>query len=152
MSKSTYPEGYHAINPVLRIDDAAKALEFYEHAFGAEEDFRREAKGRLLLVVIKLGDSRVMLFDKLNEPDHATGGDPRGNGIMLKLYVANVDDTFQQAITRGARAENGVKDQYFGERSGILTDPFGFTWQIAQFKEQLPHDVIEQRMQDALGK
>lgn len=151
MEKSIYPEGYHALNPILRVDDTAKALEFYEKAFGAEEDFRREAKGRLLLAVIKIGDSRVMLFDKQNEPEHATGGDPRGNGVMLKLYVENVDDTFEQATSLGAREESGVKDQYFGERSGILTDPFGFSWQIAQFKEQLPHEVIEQRMQDALG-
>jgi len=151
MAKTIYPEGYHALSPILRVDSAAGALEFYRKAFGAVEDFRRMHEGHLLLVVIKLGDSRAMLFDKRNDPNHATGGDPRGNGVMLKLYVENVDQTFETATSLGARVESGVQDQYFGERSGILTDPFGFSWQISQFKEELPHDVIEERMRATFG-
>ncbi|HEV7608478.1 MAG TPA: VOC family protein [Steroidobacteraceae bacterium] len=146
MKTDLYPKGYHAINPILRVDDVTRALEYYKHAFGATEDFRRELGGRMQLVVIKLGDSRVMLVDRKNEPRRTAGGDPRGNGLMLKLYVENADQTFARALQTGAREETPIEDQYFGERSGMLTDPFGFSWQIAEYKEEVPHDIIEQRM------
>jgi PhnB protein len=150
MTKPIYPNGYHAIMPILRVDSAPEALEFFAAAFGAVEDFRREAEGQVLLVVVRMGDCRLMLFDRSNAPDQPTGGDPRGANLILKLYVADVDAVFQSAIGLGAAEKEPIADQYFGERSGMLTDPFGFTWQIAQFKEELPHDVIEQRMRDAL--
>lgn len=151
MNKPIYPEGYHAILPILRVDDAAAAMTFFAKAFGATEDFRREAKGRLLLAVMKIGDSRMMVFDGANDPDQVTGGDPRGNGLMLKLYVADVDRAFAAALREGAVQVEAVADRYFGERSGILTDPFGFTWQVAEFQEELGHEVIEKRMHAAIG-
>lgn len=152
MGKPIYPEGYHAIMPILRVDDAAVSMAFFTAAFGAAEDFRREAKGRLLLVVMKIGDSRIMVFDGANDPDQVAGGDPRGNGLMLKLYVADVDRTFAAAMEQGAVEVEPVADRYFGERSGTLTDPFGFSWQIAEFQEELGHDVIERRMHEAIDR
>ncbi|MDQ8756723.1 VOC family protein [Sphingosinicella sp. LHD-64] len=152
MDKSIYPEGYHAIMPILRVDDAAAAMGFFTDAFGATEDFRREAKGRLLLAVMKIGDSRIMVFDGASDPDQATGGDPRGNGLMLKLYVADADRAFAAALEQGAVENEPVADRYFGERSGILTDPFGFSWQVAEFQEELGHDVIEKRMHAAMDQ
>ena len=151
MDKPIYPETYHAIMPILRVDDAGEAMAFFTKAFGATEDFRREAKGRLLLAVMKIGDSRIMVFDGANDPDQVTGGDPRGNGLMLKLYVADVDRAFAAALAEGAVQVEAVADRYFGERSGILTDPFGFSWQVAEFQEELGHDVIEKRMHEAMG-
>lgn len=151
MAQGIYPAGYHAINPILRVEDAGAALDFYARAFGATEDFRREANGRLLLAVAKIGDGRIMLFDGQNEPPVPTGGDPRGNGLVLKLYVADVDHVFAQALAAGATEDMRVEDQYFGERSGTLTDPFGFSWQIATYKEEVPHDEIERNMREALG-
>jgi PhnB protein len=147
-----YPKGYHAINPILRVDDVTRALEYYKHAFGAIEDFRREVGGHMLLVVIKLGDSRIMLVDRKNEPRKTAGGDPRGNGLMLKLYVANAEQTFARALEAGAREETAVEDQNFGERSGTLTDPFGFSWQITEYREEVPRDIIEQRMRKTQGR
>lgn len=150
MPEQIYPDGYHAVMPILRVDSASEALKFFAAAFGAVEDFRREMERQLLLVVVKIGDCRLMLLDRANAPDQPTGGDPRGANLILKLYVANVDGVFQRAIGLGASQKEPIADQYFGERSGILMDPFGFSWQIAQFKEELPHDVIEQRMRSAL--
>ena len=152
MKRPIYPDGYHAINPILRVENAADALRFFIKAFGATEDFRREADGRLLLAMVKIGDSRVMLFDRANTPDQVAGGDPRGNGLILKLYVADVDTVFDAAIAAGATEREPVADTYFGERSGMLTDPFGFTWQVTEFREELPHSVIEQRMHEALKR
>jgi PhnB protein len=151
MQAQIYPEGYHAINPILRVEDARTALDFYVSAFGAIEDFRRELDGRLLLAVIKIGDARLMLFDGQAEPGTPIGGDPRGNGLVLKLYVENVDAIFACALEAGARQDAAVEDKYFGERSGTLTDPFGFSWQIATFKENVPHDEIERRMREDRG-
>lgn len=148
----TAPEGYHTLNPILRVADAAAALAFYQGAFGAVEDFRREAEGRLLVAVVLIGDSRVMLWDASNDPAKATGGGPHGGGIELKIYVDDVDAAFRRAVARGARADEAVETRYFGERSGSVVDPFGFTWRLAQFLEEVPHAAIERRMHEDLGR
>jgi PhnB protein len=146
MKAKATPEGYHTLNPCLRVDDAAAALEFYKEAFGASEDFRREMHGKLLIAVIVMGDSRLMISDHVNEPERIAGGDPRGNGLVLKIYVDNVDEVFHRAIGAGATEAEPLKDQFFGERSGEVTDPFGFTWRLAQFVEDVPHEEIKRRM------
>jgi PhnB protein len=145
------PEGYQTLNPFLRVPDAAAALEFYQRVFGAKEDFRREVHGRLLLAVIVIGDSHVMISDHANEPRAVAGGDPRGNGLGLKIYVDRVDDVFRRAIDAGAREEVPVTDHFFGERSGDITDPFGFTWRLAELVEDVPHEEIERRMRHDAG-
>ncbi len=127
MRAKATPEGYHTLNPFLRVADAAAALHFYKTAFGAKEDFRREMHGRLLIAVIKIGDSRLMISDRTNEPEKVAGGDPRGNGLGLKIYVDDVDDVFRRAIDAGATEAEPLQDHFFGERSGEVTDPFGFT-------------------------
>jgi PhnB protein len=146
MRAKATPEGYHTLNPFLRVPDAAAALEFYRRAFGATEDFRRELHGRLLLAVITIGDSRVMISDHANEPQTVAGGDPRGNGLGLKIYVDHVEDVFRRAIAAGATEEAPLKDHFFGERSGDIRDPFGFTWRLAELVEEVPHAEIERRM------
>jgi PhnB protein len=147
MKARATPENYHTLNPYLRFPDAAAALDFYKAAFGATEDFRREMNGRLLLAVILIGDSRLMISDHVNEPEKVAGGDPRGNGLGLKIYVDRVDEVFRRAIDAGATETEPLADQFFGERSGEITDPFGFTWRLAEFVEDLPHGEIERRMQ-----
>jgi PhnB protein len=140
------PQGYHTLTPIVRVPDAKAALEFYTTVFGATEDFRREMHGRLLLAVIAIGDSRVMLSDQANEPAKTAGGDPRGNGLALKIYVDDVDEVFRRAIAAGAREDEPLQDHFFGERSGDVIDPFGFTWRLAGFVEDVPHAEIERRM------
>jgi PhnB protein len=112
MRAKTTPEGYHTLNPFLRVADAAAALHFYQTAFGAKEDFRREMHGRLLIAVIMIGDSRVMISDHSNEPEKVAGGDPRGNGLGLKIYVDNVDDVFRRAIGAGATELEPLQDHF----------------------------------------
>jgi len=148
----TAPEGYHTLNPILRVPDAAAALAFYRDAFGAVEDFRREADGRLLVAVILIGDSRLMLWDASNDPAKPAGGDPKTGGLELKIYVDDVDAAVRRAIDLGARAGEPVETQYFGERTGSIVDPFGFSWRLAQFLEQVPHAEIERRMHEDLGR
>jgi PhnB protein len=152
MRAKATPQGYHTLNPFLRVADAAAALHFYKTAFGAKEDFRREMHGRLLIAVIMIGDSRLMISDRSNEPEKVAGGDPRGNGLGLKIYVDDVDDVFRRAIDAGATEAEPLQDHFFGERSGEVTDPFGFTWRLAQFVEDVPHAEIERRMRQEAGE
>ena len=148
MKAKATPQGYHTLNPILRVPNAAVALDFYKGAFNAKEDFRREMHGKLLIAVIMIGDSRLMISDQQNDPDKVSGGDPRGNGLDLKIYVDGVDEVYRRAIECGATEEEAVQGNYWGERSGSLVDPFGFTWRVAEFLEDLPHEEIERRMRE----
>jgi PhnB protein len=148
MRAKATPDGYHTLNPFLRLEDVGKGLDFYKTAFGAVEQFRREMEGKLLIAVIMIGDSHVMLSAQSVEPEKTAGGDPRGNGLGLKIYVDEVDEVFHRAIGAGATQEEPVQDHFFGERSGEVTDPFGFTWRLAQLLEDVPHEEIERRMRE----
>ena len=148
MRAKATPEGYHSLNPVLQVADVAAALAFYKTAFGAVEQFRREMHGKLLIAVIKTGDSHLMLAAQEVAPEKPAGGDPRSNGILLKIYVDAVDAVFRRAIEAGARQEEEVADQFFGERSGEVVDPFGFTWRLAALLEEVPHAEVERRMHE----
>jgi len=146
MRAKATPKGYHTLNPFLRVPDVAAALEFYGAAFGAVEQFRREMHGKLLLAVIMIGDSHVMISGQDVDPEKPAGGDPRSNGLGLKIYVDQVDAVFERAVTAGAKVEEPVKDWFFGERNGEVIDPFGFTWRLAELLEEVPHAEIERRM------
>lgn len=151
MKAKATPPGYHTLNPILWVPDAAQALAFYQAAFGATEDFRREMHGRLLIAVILIGDSRLMISDRQNDPAKAGGADRRGEGLELKIYVDEVDQAFRRAIELGATEVEAVGDRYFGERSGSLRDPFGFLWRLAAFVEEVPREEIERRMRASAG-
>ena len=147
MKAKATPEGYHTLTPILRVPDAAAALDFYKRAFGASEDFRRERHGELLLAVIMIGNSRLMISDRRNDPDKVSGGHPGGNGLDLKIYVDEVDEIYRRALALGATAEDGLEDNYW-ERRGSLVDPFGFSWRLAEFLEDVTHQEIERRMRE----
>ena len=141
------PDGYHTATPYLIVKGAAKALEFYKQAFGAAELERMEMPdGKIAHAEIKIGDSIIMLGDEA--PQHGTrspqslGGSPCG----LYLYVEDVDETFDRAVTAGATVTMAVKDQFYGDRNGSLVDPFGHTWYVATRKENLSMDEIRQRV------
>ena len=122
------PDGYHTATPYLIVKGAAKAIEFYKQAFGATEVERMEMPdGKIAHAEIKIGDSIIMLGDEA--PQHGTRGPKSlgGSPCGLYLYVEDVDQTFNRAITAGATATMAVKDQFYGDRNGSLVDPFGHT-------------------------
>jgi len=119
------PDGYHTATPYLIVKGAAKAIEFYKQAFGATEVERMEMPdGKIAHAEIKIGDSIIMLGDEA--PQHGTRGPKSlgGSPCGLYLYVEDVDQTFNRAITAGATATMAVKDQFYGDRNGSLVDPF----------------------------
>src|SRR5829696_5433166 len=123
-SVSKIPSGYHSVTPYLVLDGAAKAIEFYKQAFDAEEMLRMPGPdGKVAHAEIKIGDSPVMMADASEEfkGPRAFGGTP----VSLMIYVEDVDRTFRQALAAGATQLRPVVDQFYGDRSGTLVDPFG---------------------------
>jgi PhnB protein len=140
------PEGYHTLTPYLYVRDGAKALEFYKKAFGAQEMFRMAAQGgKIGHAEIKIGDSIVMLADEMKEWGNRSPQTLGGNGSSLAMYVNDVDATFKRAVDAGAQVKRPVQNQFYGDRSGTIEDPFGHVWTIATHVEDLSPEEIERR-------
>jgi PhnB protein len=147
MAVKPIPDGYHTVTPYLVVQGASKALDFYKKAFGATELFRMPGPGgKVMHAEIKIGDSPVMLADEFPEMDargpQALGGTPVG----LMIYCEDVDAVFDRAVTAGAKVLRPVVDQFYGDRSGTLSDPFGHKWTIATHKEDVPMAEMQRRM------
>src|SRR6516225_678522 len=144
MAVRPIPDGYHTVTPYLIVHDAAGALDFYKKAFGATELMRFPMPGgKIGHAEIRIGDSLVMLADE--HPEMGALG-PRslgGSAVGLAVYVEDVDARFQQAVNAGGKVERPVTDQFYGDRSGTLEDPFGHKWTLATHKE----DVTLEEMQ-----
>jgi PhnB protein len=142
------PPGYHSVTPYLIVRGAAKALDFYARAFGAKEKFRLPMGEVIGHAEIVIGDSHVMLADEMegNPGPQALGGTP----VSLMIYTKDVDAMFARAIAAGATQKRPVGDQFYGDRTGVLVDPFGHVWSIATHVEDVPQDEIERRLA-ALG-
>jgi len=144
------PQGYHAITPYLSIKGAAEAIAFYERAFGATELYRLDMPdGRLGHAELQIGDSRIMLSDEMPEMSDAITRSPRtlkGTTFGLRVYVANVDAAFPQAVAAGAIVKRPLETQFYGDRSGTLEDPFGHLWTLATHVEDVTPDEMKKRM------
>lgn len=141
------PEGYHSVTPYLCIDGAAEAIEFYKKAFGATELGRfGDPGGRIAHAEIKIGDSHVMLADEFPEMNFRGPKSIGGSPIHLHLYVEDVDSIFQQAVSAGAEELRPVTDQFYGDRTGTLKDPFGHVWHLATHVEDVSPEEMEARM------
>ena len=145
------PEGYHSVTLYLAVDDAAAPLEFYKQAFGAAEVMRMPGPdGKVGHAEIRIGDSRIMLAD---EYPHMGFRNPKaygGSPVGLHLYVEDVDAVASQAVAVGAKELRPVKDQFYGDRTGSIEDPFGHVWHIATHKEDLSPDELKRRAAEAV--
>lgn len=146
MSVKPIPDGYHTATPYLILNEAAQAIEFYKAAFGATELFRMASPdGRVGHAEIRVGDSPIMLADECPEMGHKSPQSLGGAGISLLLYVEDVDAQFAQAVAAGATVLRPVQDQFYGDRSGTVADPFGHVWTISTHKEDLTLEELHQR-------
>lgn len=144
---SPIPQGYHSVTPYLIVDDAAAAIDFYTTAFGATELFRMPMGDKIGHAEIKIGNSPVMLADEFPERDIRGPKSRGGTTSSLMIYVEDVDATFRQAIDAGGKVDGeGVKDQFYGDRSGTLIDPFGHKWTVATHVEDVAEDEMQRRM------
>ncbi len=141
------PEGYHSVTPYLIIKGATEAIDFYKKAFGASELFRMPAPGgKIGHAEIKIGDSPIMLADESPEMGYKSPQSLGGSPISIMIYVTDVDTVFKQAIAAGGKEQRPVKDQFYGDRSGTLEDPFGHVWHVATHKEDVSPEEMERRM------
>jgi PhnB protein len=137
------PEGYHSISPALTCKDAARAIDFYKKAFHAEEVMRMPAPdGKISHAELKIGDSIIFLNDEMGPMSGASSGTPR---MSLFLYVDDADTTFNNAVKAGAKVEMPLENQFWGDRYGKLTDPFGHQWGIATHVEDVAPEEISKR-------
>ena len=141
------PEGYHAVTPYLIIKGASAAIDYYKKVSGASEIMRFPTPdGQIGHAELRIGDSVIMLADE--HPDRgyrspkALGGSP----TSIMLYVNDVDSVFKKAVEAGASVQQPVKDQFYGDRSGSITDPFGHVWTIATHTEDVTPEEMKRRM------
>ena len=140
------PEGYHSVTPYLIINGAAEAIEYYKKAFGAIELFRMEHEGKIGHAEIKIGDSPIMLSDENPQEGYASPKSLGGSGVGIMIYVDDVDTIYNQAIAEGGVERKALQDQFYGDRSGTLTDPYGHVWTVATHKEDVSPEEIEKRL------
>lgn len=146
MAVKPIPDGYHSVTPYLIVNGGVAALDFYQRAFGAIEVMRLPTPaGTLGHAEIKIGNSHVMLADEFPEMGavgpHTVGGTP----LTLLIYVEDCDAVFDQAVAAGAKVVRPLADQFYGDRSGMIEDPFGHKWSIATHQEDLTPDEIMAR-------
>jgi PhnB protein len=148
------PENYHALTPSLVVDNAAQAIEFYKRAFGAKERGTMPMPGpgnKIAHAELVIGDSVLMLADPMPQATVKTPKELGGTTVGIFLYVEDVDEVVQQAIDAGATVTMPVEDQFWGDRFGVVADPFGHQWQIATHKEDLTPEEIMKRGEKALA-
>lgn len=147
MGVKPIPEGYHTVTPYLIVKGAAKALDYYKKAFGATEIMRMDGPGGSIgHAEIKIGDSIMMLADEHPEMGFR-GPEAAGSPVGIMLYVENCDAIFNQALAAGGTVKRPLQDQFYGDRSGTLTDPFGHVWTISTHKEDLTPEEIGSRFE-----
>ncbi len=150
MAVKAVPEGYYSLTPYVVCKDAAKAIDFYTKAFGAQEITRMPGPGgRVMHAEVKIGNSVLMLSDE--NPDRgAVAPSGKGRSASLVFYTEDCDTVFQRAIDLGATSIEAPTDMFWGDRMGNLTDPSGHQWAIATHKEDVTPEEMQKRMQ-AIG-
>jgi len=152
MAVKPIPDGYHSVTPYLIFDNAAAALEFYKKALGAVELMRFPAPGgKIGHAEIRIGDSPVMLSDESPEMNARSARTIGGSPISLLVYVEDVDALVARAVAAGAKLVRPVANQFYGDRTGGIDDPFGYHWYIATHVEDVPPEELKKRAAKAMG-
>ena len=137
------PKGYHTVTPSIFVAGAAKAIDFYKKALGAEEVMRFPGPdGTIMHAEIRIGDSLIMLGDEM--PDHGGRGPKSlgGTPVGFFVYKEDVDAAWKRAIDAGAKEIMPLADQFWGDRAGCLEDPFGHRWWLAQhMRDMTPEEL-----------
>jgi PhnB protein len=147
------PEGMTGVIPHLTVKDAARAIDFYKRAFGATEVARHGMPdGTIMHASLRIGEGTVFLNDEFKEMGSLSPQSLGGSPVFLMLYVPDVDATVQRAVDAGAEVKMPVADQFWGDRYGLIADPFGHLWEIATHKEDLSSEEMERRGREAMAQ
>jgi PhnB protein len=147
------PEGFRTVTAHLVVGDAARAIDFYKQALGAQlKTVHRNEAGKVIHAALEVGDSMLTLSDELpGSPGKAPSAGERWS-VMIHLYVENADETFNRALAAGATPVMPMMDAFWGDRYGQFSDPFGHRWSVATHKEDLSDKEIEKRGKEALAR
>ncbi len=148
MSVNPIPEGYRSVNAYLIVDDAAKAIDFYRKAFGAEEIYRLPMGDKIGHAEIRIGDTQLMLSDEW--PDMgALGPNKRGGATSsFVIYGPDADSAWDRAVKAGAKADRPVKDEFWGDRMGTVIDSFGHKWTLGTHVRDVSPEEMRKAMEE----
>ena len=155
MKAEPIPSGYHSITAYLAVKEAGKAIDFYKKAFGATETGRvTMPDGSIGHAELEIGDSKIMLAEENEQWGNLSPQSLGGSPVTLCLYVRDVDTVFDRALKEGAKVigDMTVKDQYHGDRTGSITDPFGFKWVIMTHIEDISFEEVQKRTDEMFSK
>lgn len=152
MSKVSYiPKDYNSVTPYLIVKGAARAIDYYKKVFGATELFRMNGpQGKVGHAELKIGNSHVMLADEnptMGE-GHVSAATVGGTPVSLYIYLPDVDAVVKRAEAEGAKILKPVQDQFYGDRTGFIRDPFGHLWGVATHVEDVSPEELEERMKN----
>lgn len=144
------PDGYHSLQPYLHVRGAAQAIEFYQRAFGATEIMRfPKPDGKIGHAELQIGDSVIMLADEAPERGIRSPADLGGSAISLMFYTEDCDQVYRKAIATGATSLREPADQFYGDRSAGVEDPFGFQWWISTHVRDMSVDEMKKAATEA---
>ena len=147
------PDGYYSLTPYLNLKDASKAIDFYKKAFDAKEQMRMMAPdGKSIIhAELMIGNSRLMVADENKDRNYLSPTTLKGSSGGIYLHVDDADRIFNQAIAEGAKVLNPIKDQFCGDRHGVIEDPFGHRWSIATRIKNLTPEELNRAAREAFG-
>jgi uncharacterized glyoxalase superfamily protein PhnB len=148
------PDGFHTLTPHLVVKGASRAIDFYKKAFAAEEIRRMPGPdGKSIMhAELKIGNSRLMLVDEFPEMNARGPESIGGTPVTIHMFVEDADAVFNRALDAGAEVRMPLADMFWGDRYGVLADPFGHLWSVATHKEDLAPEEIRKRMQEACSE
>jgi PhnB protein len=147
MTVAPIPPGYAGVTPYLIVRDAARAIAFYREVFGAVETLRLDMPdGKVAHAELKIGEGCVMLGEEMAEMGYKGPFTLGGTPVTMLVYVTGVDAVYARALAAGAKAQRPVADQFYGDRSGAIVDPFGHQWMIATHLRDVSKEEMEQAM------
>ena len=145
------PTGFHTLTPHLVVRNAAEALEFYKEALGAEVlNVAKMPDGRIMHAALRIGDSMLMLNDEMPEHGALSPLANNGSGVTIHIYTEDADDAFNRAVSAGAQVRMPLMDQFWGDRYGVVSDPYGHQWSIASHVKDVSPEEL-QKAQDAMA-
>src|SRR3979490_1600230 len=154
MSKVSYiPKDYNSVTPYLIVKGAAKAIDYYKKVFGATETVRMNSPdGKVGHAELKIGNSHIMLADENPSmgAGHTSADTVGGSPVSLYVYLPNVDEVIKRATTEGAKLPKPVQDQFYGDRTGFIQDPFGHLWGVATHIEDVSPKEMKERMKNLM--
>lgn len=146
------PDGFHAVTPYLAVKNAGEAIEFYKRAFGARERMRMPMPdGKVGHAELQIADSIIMLGEECPEHGNVSPETLEGSPVGLALYVPNVDEVFNRAVSAGATVKEPLENKFWGDRAGSLLDPFGHKWMLLTHIEDVSPQEMKKRMEQAFS-